>query len=159
MDNTKIQSAISEQQVTDSKQRFVEEVVELYSKIYRETYYDNFEKFQLVINDLTMISENSIYWYFVEELLLCKMDGGDVDSKIQNLLDHDCINNPQGYFEMVFSLLHLGCLFRDFNEDKKIFTKWADKLIEDDDFSEQYITFDETYSLTKFLYLLEMCAA
>ena len=157
--NLKADAATAQTTAMKEKQQFVEEVVKLYCKIYRETYYDYFKKFQLAINDLTMISENSIYCYFVEELLLCKMDGGDVDSKIQNLLDRDCINNPQGYYEMFFSLVHLGCLFRDFNEDKKTFTKWADKLTKDDYFSEQYITFDESDSLSKFLYLLEICEA
>lgn len=157
MDNTKIKSAVSEEHVTDSEsqQQFVKEYVELYIRLYKSSYYDYFKKFQVVINDLTMISENSIYWYFVEELLSCELNGGDVDSKIQNLLDRDCINNPQGYFEMVFSLIHLCCFFKNFNE---IFTKWADKLIKDYNFSKQYITFDESYSLTKFLYLFEMCA-
>lgn len=155
MNNTNIKSAVSEEHVTDSnnQQQFVQEYVELYIRLYKPSYYDYFKKFQVVINDLTMISENCMYSYFVEELLTCELNGGDVDSKIQNLLDRDCINNPQGYFEMVFSLIHLGCF--NFNE---IFTKWANKLVKDDNFSKQYITFDESYSLTKFLYLFEMCA-
>lgn len=157
MNNTKIKSAVSEEHVTDSnsQQQFVTEYVELYIRLYKPSYYDYFKKFQVVINDLTMISENCMYSYFVEELLTCELNGGDVDSKIQNLLDRDCINNPQGYFEMVFSLIHISCFFRDFNE---IFTKWANKLVLDDNFYKQYITFDESYSLAKFLYCLEMYA-
>lgn len=139
---------------TANKQQWVKDCVDLYNRVYREGWYDNFKKFSWATKDVIMISENSIYCNFVEEILLCILDGGDVDSKIQNMLDRDCKNNHQAYFEMCFVISFINCYCED--EESNFFQKWEEKLYADFNYIIKYIEFDELEALMRVRYMMEL---
>ena len=87
----------------DVETAFVKMCVELYNTAFSD-YINEFKENDPKNFFATRISENSVYGHFIEEILVCKLNGGDIDSKIQNLIDRDCKNNWQGYIEMLFTL-------------------------------------------------------
>lgn len=142
---------------TAKKQQFVKKIVEGYTQFAYKNSYDLFKRVSLmVLNDIdvnfTTISEDSVYCNFVEEILLCILDGGDIDSKIQNMLDKNCKNNPQAYFEMFFSISHLRNIFDNYKDTEETLARWVDKLIGENDFAKQYISEDDFSSLNLVLY-------
>ena len=145
---------------TAKKQQFVKKSVEDYTMFVYKKIYDLFKRVSLIASkhidvNFTMISEDSVYCNFVEEILICILDGGDIDSKIQNLLDKNCKNNPQAFYEMYFSISHLSNIFDNFKDTEETLVRWVDKLLDENDFIEQYISEDDFNSLHLVLLVLD----
>lgn len=125
----------------DVETAFVKMCVELYNTVFSD-YINEFKEKSPENFFSTRISENSVYGHFIEEILVCKLNGGDIDSKIQNLIDRDCKNNWQGYIEMLFTLRIITELveyaknkstefpdrFFDLEKEKYRFEGWMYKL-------------------------------
>ena len=122
----------------DVETAFVKMCVELYNTVFSD-YINEFKENDPKNFFSTRISENSVYGHFIEEILVCKLNGGDIDSKIQNLIDRDCKNNWQGYIEMLFTLriltelaefakTKLTDIFFGLEKEKYRFEGWMYKL-------------------------------